>query len=235
MVLTPPRWTRLFLAGMFLIAFGGQVVLGQGQYPQSSDERGRQTQVPSQAQGNEPLIQGVTVAFGLAIYQGDYSLNPNHNPVKYIAGNGNLSARVGIDHRLGQFDQYGLGIDVVYSRLSGESGKASFTSNSVAMDVYADYELPYISEGLFRVFLGGGPNLIVSPSYEGVPRAEENYEPLGTRVIGSLKAGVTIMDSFRIGTRIASSDLLDGYKGSTADGVPDFVSFLNIGYRFSLN
>jgi hypothetical protein len=62
----------------------------------------------------------------------------------------------------------------------------------------------------------------------------ENFQPLGTRVTGSLKVGVTIMDTFRIGTRISSTDLLDGYKGYTSDGVPDFVSFLNIGYRIDL-
>jgi hypothetical protein len=105
------------------------------------------------------------------------------------------------------------------------------------MDFYADYELPYIREGLLRVFVGGGPNLIISPTYNGAPRVskDENFQKLGTRVTGSLKVGVTIMDSFRIGTRIASSDLIDGYKGFTSDGVPDFVSFLNIGYRFSLD
>jgi hypothetical protein len=78
--------------------------------------------------------------------------------------------------------------------------------------------------------------LIISPSYTGTPRVskEENYQRLGTRVTGSLKVGVTILDSFRIGTRISSTDLLDGYKGFVSDGVPDFVSFLNIGYRIDL-
>jgi hypothetical protein len=171
----------------------------------------------------------------LAIYQGDFSLNPNHNIVKYIAGNGKLAFRIGADHRLGQYDQYGLGIDLVYNRIGGEAATGvGFEANSVALDFYADYELPYIKAGLFRVFIGGGPNLIISPSYSGgVPRVSkpENYQKLGTRVIGSLKVGVTVLDALRIGTRIASSDLLDGYKGFVSDGVPDFVSFLSISYR----
>jgi hypothetical protein len=235
----PSPWIKLFLAGLCLslVVGVGQEGVGQtrqGQYPSSQEQ---QRQPGAQAQESNSLIHGVTVAAGLAIYQGDFSLNPSHNLVKYIAGNGKLSLRVGADHRLGRFDQYGLGADLVYSRLSGETtNEVGFKSNSVALDLYADYELPYIYEGLFRVFVGGGPNLIISPSYTGTPRVskEENYQRLGTRVTGSLKVGVTILDSFRIGTRISSTDLLDGYKGFVSDGVPDFVSFLNIGYRIDL-
>jgi hypothetical protein len=232
-------WSRLVLAGIvlsFLIGPGGTALAQQGQYPQSSGEQ-QTRQSPRQSQDGGSFIHGVTVAAGLAIYQGDFSLNPNHNFVKYVAGNGKLSFRVGADHRLGQFNQYGLGADLVYNRLSGETARGTgFESNSVALDLYADYELPYIYEGLLRVFVGGGPNLIISPSYSGTPRVSkpENFQPLGTRVTGSLKVGVTILDTFRIGTRISSSDLLDGYKGYTSDGVPDFVSFLNIGYRIDL-
>ena len=238
---TSSSWLGLLLAGFCITLFGGQEALSQtqqGQYPQTQEEQGTDRQRLNQAQQDEPFIHGISVAAGLAIYQGDYSLNPEHNLVKYIAGNGRLAFRVGADHRLGQYNQYGLGADLVYNYLSGQSsGGTGFQANSVALDFYADYELPYIYEGLFRVFVGGGPNLIISPSYDGTPivREEENYQELGTRLTGSLKVGVTILDTFRIGTRVSSSDLLDGYKGYTSDGVPDFVSFLNIGYRFSLN
>jgi hypothetical protein len=236
------RWPRLVLTGILLSFFGGQEVFAQsprGQYPQSQGggEGPQRAQAQVQAQENEPFIHGITIGAGLAIYQGDFSRNPNNNIIKYIAGSGRLSFRVGADHRLGQYDQYGLGADLVYNRLSGESsGGTGFSANSVALDFYADYELPYIREGLFRVFVGGGPNFIISPSYDGFPdeNDEDNFEKLGTRVSASAKVGVTIMDSFRIGTRIASSDLLDGYEGFTSDGVPDFVSFLNVSYRFNL-
>jgi len=211
---------------------------GQGQY---GGQDGQQQRMPQAArQESEPFIHGVTVGAGLAVYQGDFSRNPDHNPIKYLAGSGKLSVRVGADHRLGRFDQYGLGVDLVYNRLSGESsGGTGFSANSLALDFYGDYELPYIKQGLFRVFLGVGPNFIISPSYEGFDsqgsrRFEKNTEKLGTRVTGSLKVGVTILDKFRIGTRISSSDLLDGYKGFSSDGIPDFVSFLSFSYRFSL-
>lgn len=236
-------WVGLLLVGGMAFLFGSgsaraQMQGGQYQQPQERDGQESGSSQARQAQQDRPFIHGVTVAAGLAIYQGDFSLNPTHNFVKYVAGNGKLALRVGADHRLGQYNQYGLGADLVYNRLSGRSsGGVGFQANTVALDLYADYELPYIYEGLFRVFVGGGPNLIISPSYDGTPivREEGNYQRLGTRVTGSLKVGVTILDSFRIGTRISSSDLLDGYKGYTSDGVPDFVSFLNIGYRFRLN
>lgn len=231
----------MLLAGAALLVFGLQGALaqgGQGQYPQSGEEDQDAQEPRSQIQTQESrsLLHGFTIGAGLAIYQGDYSLNPNHNVVKYIAGSGKLSFQVGLDHRLGRFDQYTLGADLVYSRLSGQGQGAEFSVNTLALDFYADYELPYISDDLFRVFLGGGPILLLSPNYSGTPGVmkEENYQRLGTRVIGSLKLGVTIMDSFRVGTRVASTDLLDGYKGFVADGVPDFVSFLNIRYRFNL-
>jgi len=212
---------------------------GQGQY---DGQTGQQQRMPQAArQESEPFIHGITVGAGLAVYQGDFTRNPEHNPIKYLAGSGKLAVQVGADHRLGRFDQYGLGVDLVYNRLSGQSsGGTGFSANTVALDFYGDYELPYIKQGLFRVFLGGGPNLIISPSYDGFPdsnsgsRFAENTEKLGTRVTGSLKVGVTIIDKFRIGTRISSSDLLDGYKGFNPDGIPDFVSFLSFTYRFSL-
>jgi hypothetical protein len=174
---------------------------------------------------------------GLAVYQGDFSRNPEHSFVKYVAGSGKLSLRAGADHRMGRFDQYGVGADVVYNRLAGETtGGAGFEANSVALDIYADYELPYIRQGLFRVFVGAGPNFIISPSYKefsGLPD-EDNVDKLGTRVTGSLKVGVTILDRIRVGTRIASSDLIDGYKGIDGGGGPDIISFLNFSYRFDL-
>lgn len=193
---------------------------------------------PGRAPSGEPIIDGVSVGAGLAIYQGDFSRNPNHNIVKYLAGNGKLAVRVGADHRLGRYDQYGLGADVVYNRLSGETtGDQSFQADIVMLDVYADYELPYIAPQLFRLFIGGGPNYIISPSYKGFPpeSSENNYSQLGSRVEGSVKLGVTILDQFRIGTRIFSSDLIDGYKGLDPDGIPDVVSFINLSYRFEIN
>lgn len=241
LITLPPRGKSLVLAGALLIFLGGQLALAQapqGRYgPSGAEESAEAQQSQARAQQGEPFIHGVSVGVGLAVYQGDFSRNPNHNIVKYLAGSGGLSARVGVDHRLGQFDQYGLGADLVYSRLSGETtGGTGFKSNSLALDFYADYELPYIAPGLFRVFVGGGPNFIISPSYQNFPEdtEESNYNPLGTRVSASLKVGVTILDKFRVGTRIASSDLVDGYKGYSSDGVPDFISFINFSYRFSL-
>ncbi len=244
LITLPPRGKSLVLVGFLFALLGGhQEVVGQvapgGRNPQSEqDQASSEQQSQTAAQQSEPFIHGVSIGIGLAVYQGDFSRNPNHNLIKYLAGSGALSARVGVDHRLGRFDQYGVGADLVYNRLSGETtGGSGFKANSLALDFYGDYELPYIAPGLFRVFLGGGPNFIISPSYQNFPddAEERNYDPLGTRVSASFKVGVTIYDQFRVGTRIAASDLLDGYKGFDPNGVPDFVSFLNFSYRFDLN
>lgn len=233
----------LLLSGVFFASFGvgGAVAQApqqgappqQGQY--GSPQGQQQTQQEAQTQESEPFIHGVSIGAGIAVYQGDFSRNPEHNIVKYVAGSGKLSLRAGIDHRMGQFDQFGVGADVVYSRLGGETtGGAGFSANSVAIDFYGDYELPYIRQGLLRVFVGAGPNIMISPSYEGFSGlSDENAKKLGTRVTGSLKVGVTILDKIRLGTRIASSDLIDGYKGYNPGG-PDFISFVNFSYRFNL-
>jgi len=244
------RANVLLLAGLIFAVFGVDGVLGQapqqGQPPQQApgyqgygaSEEDQQSQQPQQPQESEPFIHGISLGVGLAVYQGDFSRNPEHSFVKYVAGSGKLSLRAGLDHRLGQFDQYGLGADVVYNRLGGETtGEIGFEANSVAVDFYGDYELPYIRQGLFRVFVGVGPNIMISPTYENFENLEkeDSFDKLGTRVTGSLKVGVTILDKIRIGTRIASTDLLDGYEGFDSDGsVPDFISFLNFSYRFNL-
>lgn len=210
---------------------------GQGRY---GGETGQQQRMPQAArQESEPFIHGISVGAGLAVYQGDLSRNPEHNPIKYLAGNGSLSLRVGADHRLGRFDQYGLGVDLVYNRVSGETTgtpNPSFSANTLALDFYGDYELPYIRQGLFRVFLGVGPNFVFGSSYENFSQLVpgSNVKKLDSRVTGSVKVGVTILDKFRIGTRISSSDFLDGYEGFDPKGIPDFVSFLSFNYRFDL-
>lgn len=234
------RTKLLLLVGASLAVFGLQEVSAQvsqqeGRYGRPSDNQSQQQQV--QDNTTEPFIHGISLGVGLAIYQGDFSRNPEHNLVKYLAGSGSLSLRAGVDHRMGRFDQYGVGSDLVYNRLSGQTtGGSGFSANTLALDFYADYELPYIKQGLFRVFVGGGPNFIISPSYDNFPDEGEdnNYERLGSRVTGSLKLGVTVIDKFRVGTRIASSDLIDGYKGFDPDGVPDIISFLNFSYRIDL-
>jgi len=243
------RANVLLLAGLLLMVFGVNESFAQapqeGQPPQQApgygETRGQEEQESQEAQQpqeSEPFIHGISLGVGIAVYQGDFSRNPEHNFVKYVAGSGKLSLRAGLDHRLGQFDQFGVGADVVYNRLGGETtGGVGFTADAVAIDFYGDYELPYIRQGLFRVFVGAGPNIIISPSYENFSQLPErdNFEELGTRVTGSLKVGVTILDKLRVGTRIASTDLLDGYKGfNSDDGGPDIISFLNLSYRFNL-
>lgn len=241
------RAILLLLGGMLFAGIGTQPVAAQapqeGPPPQQGQPSGRygpaqerQEQPQQQVQEPEPFIHGVSLGVGIAVYQGDFGRNPEHSIVKYVAGSGKFSFRAGVDHRMGLFDQYGVGADLVYNRIGGETtGGAGFEANALALDVYVDYELPYIRQKFLRVFVGGGPTFIISPSYKGFSAltGTGDTKKLGTRATGSLKVGFTILDKIRIGTRLSISDLIDGYEGFNRIG-PDFISFLNFSYRFNL-
>jgi hypothetical protein len=200
---------------------------GYAQSPSQEEQSGGQDQ-------HERLVHGIRVGGGLAAYQGDISRNPNDNILKYV-GTAKPSILVGADYRTGYYDQFGVGLDLVYTRLGGETtGNTSFSNNMVSLDAYADYELPYIQQGLFRIFLGGGASFLVSPSYQGFETGEEWRSNLGTRVVGSFSVGVTIIDKIQVGARFPTTDYLDGYGGLYEDPYPDVVSFVRFTHRFEL-
>lgn len=237
------RRAQILLVGGVILLFLFCTRAATAQTPwQRTSPRGAEDstdrQQREQVQRQEPLIHGVVVGGGLAIYQGDFSRNPNHNIFKYL-GTAKPTVQVGVDHRLGQFDQYGLGADLSFSHLSGAtSGKIEFSNNMLSLDFYGDYELPYVKLGLFRVFAGGGPTLLINPAYHNFPDdadTSEKWRPdLGTRVVGAVKVGVTIYGSLKIGSRITSTDLLDGYLGFNRGGAADIVSFIKVTHRFNV-
>jgi hypothetical protein len=104
----------------------------------------------------------------------------------------------------------------------------------VSLDAYGDYELPYIQQGLFRVFVGGGASFLISPSYQGFKSGDAWRPNLGTRVVGSFSVGVTIIDKIQVGARFPTTDYLDGYRGFYEDPYPDVVSFVRFTHRFEL-
>ena len=217
---------------------------GQQQPPPSQrfpPPRGQQGQQPQQAQQpqqeeSDPLIHGITAHIGINGFQGDVSSNPNNNLLKY-AGLGDINFTVGIDHRLGTYDQYGLNIDLTSDHYYGKivfDGRLLEHSNTlVSLDFVADYELPYIRQGLLRVFAGGGPAFVVAPWYGRYPNNNELFDTsLTTRPIGTAVVGISIFEVLRIGTRITSTDYLDGYAGFNGEGFPDVLGFITVGYRF---
>ena len=109
-----------------------------------------------------------------------------------------------------------------------------FSNNLIGLDFTADYDLPYIQQGLFRVFLGGGPLFVISPSYSSnFPEEDERFDPLGSRVVGSIVAGVSMFDTFRIGVRVSTSDFLDGHTGIKGTKGVDYLGFIGVTRRFS--
>jgi hypothetical protein len=226
----------------------GQPPPRQGQAPPSG-QSGEQSQQAAPEEST-PFVHGVYLGFGVGTYHGDIDGNPNEDPIGFL-GNATLRLEVGADHRLGTYDQFGIGTRLSFEQLDGAArGWGSnpreplkFDASLVNLDIVGSYELPYIQQGFMRVFAGGGPSLIVNPTYEGFPaesNLEEQYQSLfkrnlGTRVTASVVAGVTFLDAFRIGVRILPSDYVDGYEGfGGGRDAPDVVGFISFGHRFDL-
>jgi hypothetical protein len=186
-----------------------------------------------------PFVHGLTIGIGTSTYQGDLSRNPDNNVLKYFSS-ATPSVLVRADRRFGQFQQFGLNTELQYHRISGKttsggSQPLEVSNNLVGLDFTADYDLPYIRQGLFRVFLGGGPLFVISPSYSSnfpEPEQDDRFDPLGSRVVGSVVAGVTMFDTFRIGVRVSTSDFLDGHVGVDGTKGVDYMGFFGVTHRF---
>lgn len=188
--------------------------------------------------GDTPFVHGLTIGAGINTYQGDLSRNPNNNILKYVSS-ANPAFFVRADRRFGNYQQFGLNTELQYNRISGKTTSGGdtpleFSNNLLALDITADYDLPYVRQGLFRVFLGGGPLFMIAPSYSSnFPEEDERFDPLGTRVTASFVAGVSFFDTFRIGVRVPTSDFLDGHTGINGTKRPDYVGFVGVTHRFN--
>ncbi|PEN15182.1 hypothetical protein CRI94_02545 [Longibacter salinarum] len=207
---------------------------GRPAYGQNSQEQ----EAPPQPV-NQPFISGVYVGVGINTYQGDLDSNPNDNILKHLGG-AQLDVVVGVDKRFGEYEQFGIGAQVSYDRISGQNIRnLEFTNNLISLEFTGSYELPYIKQDLLRVFLGGGPMFVISPTYTGFPAQDPSpdseFKELGTRVVGSIVGGVLVSDKVRIGARVSTTDFLDGHSGITGAGPVDLLGFITVGYRFNLN
>lgn len=229
----------VLLLGTSLVseAFAQNNPRGNRGRPAYGQDRQQQQQQPQTV--DQPFISGIYVGVGLNTFQGDLDSNPNDNILKHL-GSAQLDLTVGVDKRFGEFEQLGIGVNLSYDRISGQNvPNLQFSNNLLTLEFTGSYELPYIKQGLLRVFAGGGPMFVISPSYSGFP--EENptpqsiYDELGTRVVGSIVAGVLISNKVRVGARISTTDFLDGHTGLTGAGPVDLLGFINVGYRFNLN
>ena len=221
----------------FVFVFTASLLLMPVQAVQAQDLQGLGEEGGGQQEDTSggPFIHGIKVGLGLNTYQGDLSRNPNNNIVKYISAS-NPTIGVTLDRRFGEFDQFGVNVGLQYNRIdgrtTGQNAPLEFTNNLLALDITADYDVPYISQGLFRVFLGGGPLFVIAPTYTNFPEEDSRFEELGSRVTGSFIGGVSMFDTFRIGARVPTTGMLDGHTG--IDGVkrPDIMGFVQITYRF---
>lgn len=215
--------------------------------PQQGEQAGQRQQDPY-AEESIPFLHGIYLGAGVNLFQGDFSSNPNNNILKHL-GSAELNVLAGADKRFGAFEQYSLGAELEYNFLSGQQVVGqSFSAHTLSLDVMGNYDIPFVSQNLLRIFAGVGPMFIIAPSYDGFPTEQRQEDlrsrgaigedvewqsDLGTRVTGAAKFGIIIQDRIRLGLRVPFSDFVDGHTGINASGL-DFVTSINLGYRINL-
>ena len=186
-----------------------------------------------QAQAGRFRVDGVSLGIGLNLYQGDLDANSNSNLIKFV-GASNLNALASVDR---QFGAFAGALTLQYNRffidLGGVRGRpeVSMANNLFNLDAEAIYRLNLIRPGLLSVFVGAGPMLLL-PRYYTFPEEARGYEARGTRLLPTLSAGLIIQHRVRLGTRVAPTDYLEGVSLSQNR---DYLSFINIAYRFRLD
>ena len=182
----------------------------------------------AQNSAGRPLVDAITVGAGINFYQGDLDQNVNNNPIKFL-GLTNLNLTVKGERRFGEF---GAGVMLTYDRFTGRSSNVDFANNAVGLNLTASYDLPVLPSDLVRVFVGGGPMLLVPNYYRFSESSFRENDKRGTRFVGVAMVGLIIQNRIHIGFRATSTDYLDGSADARTSN--DYLSFVNLGYRFTL-
>lgn len=177
----------------------------------------------------QPVIDAAIVGIGLNFYQGDLDQNPNNNLIKFL-GLANVNVLGKAERRFGRI---GVGLMLTYDRFTGVSRTVDFGNNALAASATASYDLSFLRPDLLRVFIGGGAMLLVPEYYRFAEDLEQELEDEGMRLVGTIMGGLIIQDRVHLALRWTTSDHLDGVTGSGAGN--DFLSFINLGYRFTLS
>ena len=172
-------------------------------------------------------FDGASIGIGLNAYHGDLDGNPDSEFIKYV-GAANLHLLAGVDRRFGAL---GLGLDFNFHRLTARSGRVDMANNIASLDFTVSAGIGGVDQSLLRLYAGVAPTLLI-PRYYRFPSDLEGYNDLGTRFVTSFPVGIIIQDRIRLGVRITTTDLLEGYVGT--GGNRDYLTFINLGYRFDL-
>lgn len=185
------------------------------------------------------------------MFIGDLDGNRDSNPILFL-GNSRAHLMAGLAAPVLP-DTEGF-LELSYDRIGGtnagccDPGRADandqgefpiqFTNNAFSLDLGVTYTFETKPEGIFGVFAGVGPTLLLNPTYEGFPPEEEDdrdrYREEGTRVVPTAKLGFVVQDYLRIGLRMTPSNLLDGYLGFRETSNSDFIAFISITPRINL-
>lgn len=193
----------------------------------------------SSSQTRSFFLDGMTVGIGMMAYgyQGALRQNPNDNVLKYLTA-AQPSFQVGVDRRMGRYEQYGLDVHLAYTPISGQVSGAdapfTFQSHLVSTEITGMYSLPYIQQDLLRVFAGGGVLWTLVPSFSDNPPGGYNLDAANGQIAGSLVGGLLIHDVFRVGIRLpTSSTLVFASSDRTIHPTPDILGFMQLTYRFA--
>lgn len=238
MLQTHPDHLRLFLSGFSSQTRKGLLLCGLTFVLFFWTPKGHAQQSPDPSTLN--WIDGVTIGVGINTFHGDVDSDDAAYTFPRALTTAGLNLRVGIDRRFGPSEQRGIALHLGYDRIYGAGPQgARFTNNLITLDVLGEYEIPGGQDGLFRLFAGGGPTLVVHPWYSSLNSVRRGSPPVrqerGTRLVGTLVVGLTIADRVRIGTRVATTDYLDGMRATGRNLPVDLLGFLNVGYRFDLS
>lgn len=189
------------------------------------------------ATDDSSLIDGVMVGVGINTFHGDVDSDDGPNTFPRSLTTAGLNVRLGVDRRFGPGDRLGTSAHLVYDRIYGEGSQGwFFTNNLLSLELTGEYGPSWGQDDLFRFFAGGGPTLLIRPSYANLPEGSSNNtaKERGTRVVGTLVFGVQIADRVRLGLRMATTDYLDGLRTADRNYPVDLIGFVNVGYRFDL-
>ncbi len=184
----------------------------------------------------QPLFDGATLGIGLTNYHGDLDWNQDRGRRRGTMGHlaaGNLTAFLGVDRAFGPVTGEAI---LSYTDLNVDFPQVEASLRTVSLDLTAGYTFDIIRPAFIRFYAGIAP-LVVVPRYDRVDQdvldnSILTFEEQDTKLFLSFPVGIVIQDALRFGVRIMPTDNFDGARGPS--GLSDFLSLIQVGYRFDL-
>lgn len=194
------------------------------------------------AWGQSRPDNGMTIALGLGVYQGDLDRNFSSNPVEYFAL-AEFSLAVLVDRSLGE--RFVTEAGLVYHRFNidaprdnaNPTAENSMGINIFALDLMGGVRIPLFGRPSFiRMQAGIAPTMIATTYNFTTPDILESqgyeFDQTSPRFLVTFPISVVLQDAWRFGIRFTGSDFVDS-TGRDSTG-KDVISSIHVGYRFEL-